>query len=56
MSRINVSLKPGVLEGGGAPFLGSAGLDPAAFPPDTLAFIALMSLRVLGERLVRSRS
>ena len=51
---MKVSLKPGAFCGGGAPFLGSAGLPPAAFPPATLALIPLISFRVFGERFVRS--
>jgi hypothetical protein len=56
MSSIKVSLKPGAFCGGGAPFFGSAGLPPAAFPPATLALMPLISFLVLGERFVRSSS
>lgn len=51
-------MNPGAFWGGGAPpFLGSAGLPPiAAFPPATLALIALISFLVFGERLVYKRS
>lgn len=53
---MNISLKPGAFCGGGAPFLGSTGFPPAAFPPPTLALIPLISFLVLGERLVSKRS
>jgi hypothetical protein len=54
---MKISLKPGAFGGAGAPpFLGSAGLPPAALPPEIRALIALMSLRVFGDRFVRNKS